>query len=131
MTNKEYYYKIKKYAFNSVYWIRYATRLGSCMESYAPMIEDKVFLSVCAPDETIGALEMEERLQRPIKLEELQVVNLSIPYFLFACPMITETAEEFARLSEFEEFINRGINRNENRSIRSEIKRLYKLYNYE
>lgn len=94
--------------------------------NYAPMIEDDLFISLFPQQTTVGALAIEKALGRRLKVEELKVCLLSVNYFLFGRPIITNTQSELVKLDDFADLIANSVNRNETNAIKWEIKNLNK-----
>lgn len=123
------FYEIRSIAFSSVYWSRKAKDYYTYeIYRYAPMIKDELFNSIAKEEEVIGVIELEERLNRRIKIEELKVCPLSVSYLIFGNPIVTGTEEEYKTLTDFKEILINGIRRNEKRTIRYEIKYLQNLW---
>lgn len=125
--NKEYYNYLRYKALNSIYWRKELKYIVYMYESYAPMIDTDLWLSLYKGGETVGADEIEAKLHRNIKIEELKAAPLSMTYFLLGAPIITGTKEEVIALRMFEVMIDNGIKSQEKRALTNEIKRLTKI----
>ena len=119
----------KEAAFNSVYWSRKALCYHMVdIYEIAPMVIDEVWASLLYKEtDIVGVLEIEDKLGRKLKIEELSVCPLSVNYLICGEPIVTGTEEEHAKLIAFHELIVKGIQKNERRSIGYELKRLQSI----
>lgn len=116
---------IREIALSSERWIYEAPNYyGSMVYTYAPMVKDELFLSYFKEKDTIGVVEMESILGRALKVEELKVCPLSVPYLLFGNPSLTNSREEYDILCSFYKLIIQSIKKQETRYINYKIKRL-------
>ena len=117
MTNKELYQIIRNRALSSVYWSRKQEHyFERDILYYAPMVENWLFNSLFDSKAVVGVMQLEKALKRKINVEELAVCPLSVRYFLFGSPVITESPKEKERLIKFSVLIDDKINRYEERT---------------
>lgn len=125
--NKEYYNYLRDKVISSVYWMRESWGISNMYIYVAPMIDTDLWLSIAKRDEVVGTYELEERLHRNLRIEELIAAPLSMDYFVYGAPIITGSKEEVITLRLFEMMIDEGIAKREGRAITYEIKSLTKL----